>query len=474
VIEGSTGRPPEMSSTTQVDRVVIGAGFSGVLAALEAHAAGESVVLLEASDRMGGALCGHELDGVTVDVGAESFSVVTPDVTELLVSWGLASDIVSPEPTPPRIVLAQSSEPVPRGVMGIPAGIDTLSQSGLCDAGELAEVAKNDSQPIPDWAGWSVSDVVVSRLSRPVLDRLVAPVIYGVFGTHPDLLEAKAVFPELLARAEACGSLLEAASTLRANGPSMGQAVQSLRGGLHQLAEVLAQRLAERDIPVHLSTPVSAITSVAGGHLVHASVPFTAQRVTLAVGPSALRNLLGEHDDLLPMLEALEPVKSRVCIVSVDDDTLNSFPVGSGALIADEVGVGVKALTHVNAKWAWLSQVLPANRHIIRLSLHHNHSQGVPGGDDSVRGSDAERQAVTDALWRVLAVPEEAVREMAFHSWSDVLMRPRPGFSEHVSFLKTLAAARGIDIRGGVGSGNGLLRIAKSSSINTTQEVHRV
>lgn len=474
MIEGLAGRSPDMSSPTQVDRVVIGAGFSGVLSALEAHAAGESVVILEASDRIGGALYGHELDGVSVDVGAESFSVVTPDMAELVKSWGLANDIVSPEPAPPRIVLAQSSVPVPRGVMGIPAGIDTLSQSGLCDARELAEVAKNDSQPIPDWSGWSVSDVVVSRLSRTVLDRLVAPVIYGVFGTHPDSLEAQAVFPELLAKAQECGSLLEAASILRAHGPSMGQAVQSLRGGLHQLAQVMGELLAEREIPVHVSSPVTGLTAVGGGYRVNSPVPLMAQRVTLAVGPRALRNLLVDHEELLPGLDALEPVKSRVALVSVDSESLNDFPIGSGALIADEVGVGVKALTHVNAKWAWLSEALPANRHIIRLSLHQDQRFAPQGGDDLVRGSDAEREAVWDALWRVLALPKEAVREMAFYTWSDVLMRPRPGFSQHTASLKTQAAAQGIDIRGGVGSGNGLLRIAKSSSINTTQEVHRV
>lgn len=474
MIERSAGRSGDISVPTQVDRVVIGAGFSGVLAALEAHAAGESVVLLEASDRPGGALYGHELDGVTVDVGAESFSVVTPDMAELLNSWGLASDIVSPEPAPPRIVLAHTSLPVPRGVMGIPAGIDALSQSGLCDASELAEVATKDALPIPEWSGWSVSDVVISRLGQTILDRLVAPVIYGVFGTHPDSLEAQAVFPELLATAEECGSLLEAASTLRANGPTMGQAVQSLRGGLHRLAQVMEERLDERGIPVHLSAPVTGLTAVPGGYRVNAPVPVVGQRVTLAVGPSALRNVLADHDDLLPELAALEPVKSRVAVVSLDDNTLNSFPMGSGALIADEVGVGVKALTHVNAKWAWLSQVLPANRHIIRLSLHQDQPRGLRGEDDSVRGSDAEQEAVREALWRVLAVPKEAVREMAFQSWSDVLMRPRPGFSQHTASLKARAAARGIDIRGGVGSGNGLLRIAKGSSINTTQEVHRV
>ena len=474
MIEAAVGPAPAMSPPIQVDRVVIGAGFSGVLQALQAHEAGESVVVLEGSDRVGGALYGHTVDGLTVDAGAESFSVVTPEMADLLRSWGVESKIVSPEPTPPRVVLSRSSVPVPRGVMGIPAGRDVLEASGLCDAQELADAARKDSQPIPDWTGWSVSDVVSSRLGQPILERVVAPVIYGVFGTHPDALEADAVFPELLGVAKECGSLLEAAATLRAGGPSMGQAVQSLHGGLHQLAPLMEERLAERDIPVWLSSPVSGITPVDGGFLITGAASFIAPRVSLAVGPAALKSLLAGQEDLLPALDALEPVKSRVAIVTLDDDTLNDFPVGSGALIADEVAVGVKALTHVNAKWAWWSEVLPHDRHIVRLSLHQEHSPGSSAGGDVASGSDAERTVVLDALWRVLSVPKESVREMAFHSWSDVLMRPRPGFRRQMASLTTEAAARGIDIAGGVGSGNGLLRIAKSFLTQTTQEVHRV
>lgn len=466
--------PPDAAPAVHVDRVVVGGGFSGALAALEAHAAGESVVVLEASDRGGGALWGCEIDGVTVDAGAESFSVVSPEMAALLGAWGLGSEIVSPEPAPPRIVLAHSSVPVPRGVMGIPAGLDTLEQSGLCDDAELAEVARKDADAIPDWTGWSVSDVVVSRLGQSVLDRLVAPVIYGVFGTHPDALEADAVFPELLAAAQACGSLLEAAAAVRAGGAVMGQAVQSVRGGLHRVAGVMEDLLADRGIPVHLSSPVTGITSVAGGYLINGPSSFMAPRVSIAVGPAALKSLLAGQDELLPALEALEPVKSRVAIVSVEHEQLNGFPIGSGALIADEVGVGVKALTHVNAKWGWWGEILPPNRHIIRMSLHQELPWAPLTGDDSVSGADAERDVVLDALSRVLAVPQDAVREMVFHSWSDVLMRPRPGFSQKMASLKAQAAARGIDIKSGVGSGNGLLRIAKSFSINTTQEVHRV
>ena len=65
----------------QRDVVIIGAGVTGLVAATRLRAAGRTVAVLEARDRVGGRTWTDQVDGVTLEIGGQW---VSPDQTALL------------------------------------------------------------------------------------------------------------------------------------------------------------------------------------------------------------------------------------------------------------------------------------------------------------------------------------------------------------------------------------------------------
>ena len=77
---------------------MVGGGVAGLVAALECAKVGLRVTLLERRDAIGGCVGRIELDGLTLDSGAESFATRGGAVAELLEQLGLGDDIADAEP----------------------------------------------------------------------------------------------------------------------------------------------------------------------------------------------------------------------------------------------------------------------------------------------------------------------------------------------------------------------------------------
>ncbi|WP_255579506.1 FAD-dependent oxidoreductase [Cryobacterium sp. PAMC25264] len=81
-----------------LDVIVIGGGVAGLVAARECAHLGLNVLVLEAADVVGGAVAGHEVAGLPLDAGAESFAVRGNTVAAFVANLGLADQIVEPNP----------------------------------------------------------------------------------------------------------------------------------------------------------------------------------------------------------------------------------------------------------------------------------------------------------------------------------------------------------------------------------------
>jgi oxygen-dependent protoporphyrinogen oxidase len=102
--------------------VIIGGGVGGLVAAWELARPGFEVVLLKASDRLGGSVQRLDLalaDGseVTVDAGAESFATRGGHVAAYLEELHLGDQVVQPNPAGAWLQLPGKAVPMPKGGM---------------------------------------------------------------------------------------------------------------------------------------------------------------------------------------------------------------------------------------------------------------------------------------------------------------------------------------------------------------------
>ncbi|WP_430595093.1 FAD-dependent oxidoreductase, partial [Isoptericola sp. QY 916] len=171
VPSGRPARPPE-----HVDAVVVGGGIGGLVAARTLVHRGLQVVLLEASDRVGGPVRGGAFGSLPVrlDLGAESFAARGTAVTDLAEELGL--DVVSPAPLSAWGYAAGRAFPLPKaGVLGIPSVPWAPDVRRAIGWPGVARAALDRVLPRFVADTTDLGTLVRSRLGRRVADRLVAP-----------------------------------------------------------------------------------------------------------------------------------------------------------------------------------------------------------------------------------------------------------------------------------------------------------
>ncbi len=195
--------------------VVVGAGPAGLIAARELLARGDAVTVLEASPRPGGRVTSLELDGLTLDAGAESFATRGGAVAKLAGELGLS--VGQPAASPAWVVAPGNAYPLPAtGWLGIPTrplDKDVRKIVGSAAAVHASLEPHRELGEIPD--DISVGTLVRSRLGDEIADKLVAPVLQGVYSRTLDALRLADIAPGLPQELRDAGSLVRLAETKR-------------------------------------------------------------------------------------------------------------------------------------------------------------------------------------------------------------------------------------------------------------------
>ncbi len=477
-LASSAAKPAaEPGSSSAAGVLVIGGGIAGLVTALDLARAGHRPVLVEASGTLGGVLSAHDVGGLTLDAGAESFATARPAVAELLAELGLADRIVSPNPAGAWVRHRAGTAPLPAvGLLGIPGrwwAADVRRVIGIAGVARSAADALLSGRSGVS-AGTTLGALVRTRMGRRTLDRLVEPVAGGVYAADPDRLDVRAVAPGLDAAVRESGSLAAAVRRLRGSGERSGSAVATLSGGLFTLVPVLLDAIVAAGGVVHTGTAVRSVRRGPGGW--HATLAggsaIVAPAVVLAVPAPTAAALIAEAvpGSPVPVLQA--PIANvLICTLVVDDHRLDAAPRGTGVLVSAHASdITAKALTHATAKWPWLAETAGRGRHVLRLSYGR--------GEDLPAADDLPAIALNDA-GALLGVPLDpaAVLDFAVVGWTSALPAPRPGHAEAVAALRGALTPMHLHVVGAAVAGSGLSGViadARSQAAAVSDALERV
>ena len=332
---------------------VVGGGVTGLAAARLLTRRGFHVTIIEATRRWGGKLAPVVIDDVRLDGGAESVLVRRPEAVDLIKELGLGDRLVHPTGAKPRLLIEGTSRPLPPSLLGVPADLDSLRET-LSAQGFRAAAGEPDRPAAAFDHDLAIGDYVDQRFGAEVTDRLLEPLLGGVYAGDPRQLSFDAVAHELFERTRTGGSLLHHARDAVRSGD--GPVFAGLPDGVSLIVDVLVGELEAAGANTMLGAPVRGLQRLRAGYRLTvgpAPAPevITADGVLLAAPARSSGRLLGG------MVPAAAPF-SQVPYASVAVLTLivRGLEVeGSGLLVPRGALPTIKALTYSSVKWGWVA-----------------------------------------------------------------------------------------------------------------------
>jgi oxygen-dependent protoporphyrinogen oxidase len=348
--------------------VVIGGGLAGLAAAESLVVAGWRVTVVEGSGRLGGVIETVRRGGWLVERSADSFLAVRPEGTALVERLGLSELLIGVEPRVRRALILHRGRPVP-----VPAGFRLLAPGRLGSilatpllslTGRLRVAAERF---VPRGAGDDecLEGFAVRRLGREAFERLVQPLVAGIWTADPAKLSMAAACPEFLDMERRSGSL-SAGERLRlrstgaashAAGARYGQFV-TLATGMETLPRELGQRLALAGVEFLTASVERLERAAGGGWRVHlrpqggTAPPLDADAVIVAVpAPAAAAIVDGLDRELAALLAGIEYAGSAVVSLGFARDDV-AHPLDAAGIVVPRIeGRRILAVSFSSSKF---------------------------------------------------------------------------------------------------------------------------
>jgi oxygen-dependent protoporphyrinogen oxidase len=334
---------------------VAGGGISGLVAAHILASSGEEVVLLEESDRLGGKLHTVDLEGATVEAGADCFIALDEHAMELCRELGI-EDLREPRSFGAWIWRGGKLHPMPRETFGgIPTSVGALLTARVLSFRgrfrALADLLLPGPLAGPDIA---VGSFVTRRFGREVAEVLVDPLLAGTRAGSLDELSLAAATPALDFVARRHRSVIRGLRRSDDTGPPRFLAPAQ---GMGAIAQALKDRVQAEGAEVRTDDPVTSITRSPGGYRLTApDGTIEASGVVLAVPAYSAAEILRElSPEAARELAGIRYASVASVAFAYPHGSVDLPPTGSGILVPGSERASIAACTWFSSKWPHLA-----------------------------------------------------------------------------------------------------------------------
>jgi oxygen-dependent protoporphyrinogen oxidase len=473
--------------------IIVGGGIAGLAAAYRlTQTPHVQITLIENDNRLGGKIVTDRVDGYVVEGGPDTFLSYKPRGIGLCRELGIENRLHGTNEKIRRTYVMRKGKlyDLPEGLTGlIPSRFGPMAKSRLISPwGKLRMGLEYFIPPKSLNGDESLAQFVERRLGRELYDRMIEPLMSGIYAGDGEQLSLGATFPQLRQTELEHGSLVKGMlaakkkthsstalrSTHAVSQPEAGRrtgwnaggktwpAFVTPETGLAEIVEALQEHL--RDVEIRLNTRVkkvmpSPLPQTTRGHGkgegmgmrvdLDTGETLEAGAVILATPAFATAELVGDLDpDMAAALRGI-PYASTVTLsvaypLSDIPKPLNAY----GYIIPRAEGRSILACTWTSTKFPHRA---PDGYGLIRAFI------GRAGDDDVLNRTDGELlQTVRDELRDVLSITAEPLLYRIFR-WPQAMPQYTIGHLDRIAMIdRRLAEHPGLYVAGNAYRGIGL------------------
>ena len=356
---------------------IVGGGIAGLATAftLQERAAEIGLplacTLIEAEPEWGGKIVTHKVGDLIIEAGPDSFLSQKPWALELCGKLGLADRLINTNEVHKKTFVFSRGRlrELPEGlVVIVPTKLGPLFRSGLLSWPGIARMALDLVLPARRGVGdESLASFFTRRLGREAFERVIEPLMAGIYAGDAEQMSLRATFPRFLEMEQRHGSLIRgilagrkiAKPATRHGAPDRTMFV-TLQNGLGELVRALVGRITEVGATLMPERQVVAIRVRSGRSgvrtydvILENGSAVSAEAVVLAtpayVSAELVRPLSPSSARLLDMIQY---ASTATVSLAYDADALGSSVSGFGFIVPRAEGRELIAATWTSLKWA--------------------------------------------------------------------------------------------------------------------------
>jgi oxygen-dependent protoporphyrinogen oxidase len=338
---------------------VIGGGISGLAAShrVTELQPGVQLTLFEASNHLGGVLQTERHDGWLIERSADMFTTREPWALDLCKRLGIADELIETDARYRRAFVVRRGRlmPVPEGfTLMSPAKIwPVVTTPILSPLGKLRLAYEYFVPARRDAGDESLESFATRRFGREAFERLIQPLIGGIYTADPSKLSMAATLPQFVELERKKGSVARGMRGQKSDGtPGTNPKSQipnpkseasgaryglfvAPRDGMQRLVDAIAARLPAGSI--RLNSAVERVERNDAGWRVHirggAAPELFDELIVAAPGPVTSRLLKGVDAPLASLIERIPHAGCSVAIVGCRRDQIEHPLNGFGFVV---------------------------------------------------------------------------------------------------------------------------------------------